>query len=387
MKIRSLKILIVPLLVLAVALVLLFAIRGHWNSWKSDAIHQKTNDAYVTANQIPLSTRITGTVHSVEVGDYQSVKSGQLILKLDDSDYQAAVDEAAAAIAAAKAQLAANQDAKRAADASIDSAREAVAQAQAAAESAQAAIDAAQAQLTQADAEHHRQQTLLAARAATHQQYEQALEARDSSRAALQSRQADQVRAQAAIASSKAALAGALGQRSGLDANDGALRAQIAGKTAALTVAKVNLSYTRIYAPTDGQVGKLQVHPGQLLGAGVEVVDFVESGAWIEANYLETQLARVRPGDVADIAIDAFPSKHFRGYVAQIAPASGSATALLPPDNATGNFTKVVQRIPVKILLDNDADVSLLRPGLSAEVLIHADQIRAAERSVSSADN
>jgi membrane fusion protein, multidrug efflux system len=381
------KKLIIPLLVLAVALVLLFAIRGHWDSWKSDASHQRTNDAYVTANQIPLSTRVTGTVRSVDVGDYQAVKAGQLILELDDSDYQADVDEAAAAIDAAKAQLAANQDAKRAADASIDSAKEAVAQAQAAAGAAQAAIDAAQAQVTEAETEYHRQQTLLAAKAATHEQYEQALEARDASRAALEGNQADLVRAQAAIAGSKATLAAALQQRSELDANDGALKAQIAGKTAALTVAKVNLGYTKIYAPADGQVGKMQVHPGQLLGAGVEVVDFIQSGAWIEANYLETQLARVRPGDVADIAIDAFPSKRFRGYVAEIAPASGSATALLPPDNATGNFTKVVQRVPVKILLDNDADVPFLRPGLSAEVLIHTDQIRAPAQSVRSPGN
>lgn len=378
---------IIPLAVLAVALVLLFAIRGHWNSWKSDSIHQKTNDAYVTANQIPLSTRITGTVRSVDVSDYQAVKAGQLILELDDSDYQASVDEAAAAIEAAKAQLAANQDAKRGADASIDSARQAVAQAQAAAEGGQAGIDAAQAQVTQAEAEYHRQQTLLAGRAATRQQYEQALEARDASRAALQGRQSDLVRAQSAIAGSKAALAAALQQRSGLNANDGGLKAQIAGKTAALTGAKVNLGYTKIYAPTDGRVGKFQVHPGQLLGAGVEVVVFIQSGAWIQANYLETQLARIHPGNVADIAIDAYPSKRFRGYVAEIAPASGSATALLPPDNATGNFTKVVQRVPVKILLDNDADVPFLRPGLSAEVSIHTDQIRAATRPLGSAGN
>ena len=122
---------IIPVCVLALALFLLVAIRGHWDSWKSDGVLQKTNDAYVTANQIPLSTRITGTVHVVNVEDYQTVKAGQLILELDDSDYQAVADEAAAAIEAAKAQLAANQDAKRASDASIDSAREAVAQAQA----------------------------------------------------------------------------------------------------------------------------------------------------------------------------------------------------------------------------------------------------------------
>jgi len=370
------KKLIIPVVVVAVALVLLLVIGSHWDSWKSHATLQKTNDAYVASNQIPLSTRITGTVRRVDVGDYQSVRAGQLILELDDADYQAVVDEAGAAIDAARAQLAANQDAKRAADASIESAKQAVAQAEAAATSAQAAIEAAKAQVTQAEAEYHREDTLLSARAATHQQYEQALEGRDAARAGLQARQADLVRAQAAIASSQSALAGALQQRAGLQANDSALTAQIAAKKASLVVSKVNLSYTKIFAPADGQVGKLQVHPGQLLGAGSEVVAFIQSGAWIEANYLETQLARVRPGDIADIAIDAYPSKHFHGYVSEVAPASGSATALLPPDNATGNFTKVVQRVPVKILFDDNAEALTLRPGLSAQVTIHTDRIR-----------
>jgi membrane fusion protein, multidrug efflux system len=384
---KNMKKLIVSILVVAAALILLAIIAGSWNSWKSDATIQKTNDAYVTGDQIPLSTRISGTVRRVDVGDYQSVHAGQLVLELDDEDYQATADEAAAAIAAAKAQLAANQDAKRAADASIESAKQAVAQSQAAAGATQAAIVAAQAQVTQAESEYHRQDTLLAAKAATHQQYEQALEARDAARAGVQAQQADLARAQAAIAGSRASLASALQQKAELDANDGALVAQVAAKTAALTVAKVNLGYTKIFAPAEGQIGKLQVHPGQLLGAGVEIVDFVQSGSWIEANYLETQTARVRPGDIVDIAIDAYPSQHFRGYVSEVAPASGSATALLPPDNATGNFTKVVQRIPVKIRFDSDGDAQMLRPGLSARVTIHTDQVRATTQAAAGAGN
>jgi membrane fusion protein, multidrug efflux system len=387
MKSSFVKKLIIPLLVLVAALALLFVIRGHWNSMESSATQQKTSDAYVTGDQIPLSTRITGTVRRVDVGDYQSVHTGQLILELDDADYRATVDEAQAAIAAAQAQLAANQDAKRAADASIESAKEAVTEAQAAADASRASTEAAQAQVVQAVAEYHRQETLLAAKAATHQQYEQALESRDASQAGLQAHQADLLRAQAAIAASRSALASALQQRSELDANDGALKAQIAAKTAAVIVAKVNLGYTKIFAPADGQLGKFQVHPGQLLGAGVEVVDFIQSGTWIEANYLETQLARVRPGDAADIAIDAYPSRHFHGHVSEIAPASGSATALLPPDNATGNFTKVVQRIPVKILLDDHSVAGMLRPGLSAQVTIHTDRTRAANSSPDGAGN
>ena len=369
----------ISILVLAVAIFLIFAIRGHWDSWKSDAVLQKTNDAYVTGDQIPLSTRVSGTVQRVDVQDYQSVKAGQSIIELDHSDYQANVDEARAAISAAHAELSANQDAKRAADASIDASKAAVEQAQAAADAAQSGIDAAQAQVTQAVSEYQRQQTLLASRAATHQQFEQVQEARDAAQAALQSRRADLSRAKAAVASSQAAVAGALQQRAALNAKDASLQAQITAKTAGETIAQVSLAYTKIVAPADGRVGRLRVHPGQLVGAGVQVVDFVQDGAWIEANFLETQLAHIRVGDTADIKIDAYPSQILHGHVSEVAPASGSATALLPPDNATGNFTKVVQRVPVKILFDGNPSGDILRPGLSAEVTVHTDRQETSE--------
>ena len=364
----------IPILVLAVAIFLLFAIRGHWDSWTSNSTLQKTNDAYVTGDQIPLSTRVSGTVQRVGVQDYQSVKAGQSLVELDNSDYQASVDEAQAAISAARAELSANQDAKRAADASIDASKASVEQSQAAADAAQAGIDAAQAQVTQAVSEYQRQETLLASRAATRQQFEQVQAARDGALAALQSRRADLMRAKAAVASGRAAVAGALQQRAALDAKDAGLQAQIAAKTAGITIAKVSLDYTKIQAPADGRVGRLRVHPGQLVGAGVQVVDFIQDGAWVEANFLETQLANVRVGDTADIKIDAYPSQILHGHVSEIAPASGSATALLPPDNATGNFTKVVQRVPVKILLDGSPSDDILRPGLSAEVTVHTDR-------------
>jgi membrane fusion protein (multidrug efflux system) len=378
-RVKKLLSIAIPILVLAVAVFLFLAIRGHWDSWKSNAKLQKTNDAYVTGDQIPLSTRISGTVQRVDVRDYQSVKAGQPIVELDNSDYRATVDEAQAAIRAARAELSANQDAKRAADASVDAANAAIEQAQAAAEAAQAGIDAAQAQVTQATSEYQRQETLLANRAATRQQFEQVQEARDAAQAALQSRHADLLRAKAAVASSRAAVAGALQQRAALNAKDAGLQAQIAAKTAGVTIAKVSLDYTKIQAPADGRVGRLRVHPGQLVGAGVQVIDFVQDGAWIEANFLETQLAHIRVGDTAEIKIDAYPSQILHGHVSEIAPASGSATALLPPDNATGNFTKVVQRVAVKILLDGNPSNSVLRPGLSAEVTVHTDRIEATE--------
>jgi membrane fusion protein (multidrug efflux system) len=384
-----LKKIFIPVFVLGLATFLFFAIRGHWDTWKSDAVLQKTEDAYVAADQIPLSTRITGTVRHVDVGDYQIVKTNQLILELEDTDYKATAEEAGAAIDAAKAQLAANQSAKRAAEAGIDSAQEAVAQAEAAADAASAAIDASQAQTNRAKAEFGRQEALLEGKATTHQQYEQALEARDASQAALQARRADLARAKAAVASSKAALAAAQQQRAQLTANDAGFNAQIHAKEAALTVSKVNLGYARIFAPADGQVGKFQVHPGQLLSPGMQVVNFIQSGPWVEANYQETQLARVQVGNKADISIDAYPSKTFHAYVSEIAPASGAASALLPPDNATGNFTKVVQRVPVKLEFENSNDASLLKPGLSARVSIHTDQMRKGVQSppIASSEN
>lgn len=362
---------IVPIVVLGIAVGLFLIIRGHWTSRESGAGIQKTDDAYVRADQTPLSTRISGTVRRVTIGDYQTVKAGQLLVELDDADYQAMLKESEAALEGAKAEYAGNQDAKRAADASINAAESGIEQAQAAVAATRAGINATQANVAQAESEFARQQALLSNRAGTKQQFETAEAAKLSVVAGLQAHQADLAKAQAAVAGAQAALAGAKQQRSALNSKDAGLLAQIEAKEAAIIVAKVNLAYTKIFAPADGSVGEFRVHPGQLVGAGVQVVDLVQSGIWIQANYRETQLGHVRQGDSADVRIDALPSSSFHGHVLEIAPASGSQFALLPPDNATGNYTKVVQRIPVKIVLDQASEVAALRPGFSAEVAIH----------------
>ena len=160
-------------------------------------------------------------------------------------------------------------------------------------------------------------------------------------------------------------------QRAALDAKDRVLLAQIESRRASITVAEVNLGYTKIYAPSDGAVGEFRIHPGQLVGAGIEVVDLVQSGVWVQANYRETQLGRVQASDPEDVRVDALPTKLFHGHVTRISPASGSQFALLPPNNATGNYTKVVQRVPVRIALDPDSADRQLRPGFSAVVTIH----------------
>jgi membrane fusion protein, multidrug efflux system len=189
----------------------------------------------------------------------------------------------------------------------------------------------------------------------------------------LQSRQADLARAEAVQASSQAALAAERQARAALDTKDAVYNAQIQAREAAIVVAQVNLGYTKIVAPSDGAIGERHVQEGQLVAPGMQLVDLVKGDVWIQANYKETQLTNIRNGDSADITIDTFPGVVLHGKVAEIAPASGSQFALLPPDNATGNFTKVVQRIPVKIVLDPGHPLeNVLRPGFSAVVTIHA---------------
>ena len=362
---------IVPVVVLAIAVTLFLVIRSHWTAAESGAAIQKTDDAYVKADEVSLSTRITGTVRRIAVGDFQPVKAGQLLVEIDDMDYEAAVDGAKAALAGAKAEYAANQDAKRAADASIAAAVAGVQQAEAAVGSARAGISSLQASTTQAESEFRRQQALLANKAATREQFEQVQATRDGAVAGLAASKADLARAEAARAAAEASLAGARQQRAGLESKDADLLAQIAARKAAIITSEVNLAYTKVSAPSDGYVGEFRVHPGQLISAGMQIAPLVESRPWIEANYRETQLARVRMGDPVDIHIDAL-SHAFHGHVEEIAPASGSQFALLPPDNATGNYTKVVQRVPVRIAIDEDPQTELLRPGFSAEVAIHA---------------
>ena len=364
---------IVPVVTLGVAALLLFTINGCWNSWEGRAGEQKTDDAYVRADMTPLSTRISGTVRSMDVDDYQAVKLGQLMVQLDDQDYRAKLEEAKAALAGAKAELADNQAAKFIQDAKIQNAETGIAQATAAVSAAKAAITAVQPQVERADLERKRQQALIAAKATTQQTLEQTNAAADQLSGTLVGQQASLTSAEAALASSHAELEAEKRQRSALDTKDDVYKADIQAKEAAIVVAEVNLGYTRILAPTAGAVGERHVREGQLVSPGQEVIDLVRGDVWIEANYKETQLTNMRQGDTADIRIDTFPGVVLHGKVVQISPASGSQFALLPPDNATGNFTKVVQRIPVKIALDPGHPLqNVLRPGFSAVVSVHA---------------
>jgi membrane fusion protein, multidrug efflux system len=366
---------IIPVITLGVAAALLFLIRGCWTSWVGGSAEQRTDDAYVRADMTPLSTRISGTVRKLDVDDYEPVKSGQLLVQLEDDDYRAILEEAKAALAGAKAELADNQAAKRIQDAQIQNAETAVVQAAAAVDAAKAGVAAVQPDVERTELERKRQEALLSSKAATHQQVEQAVADADRYAGMLASQQADLERAKAALASSQTMLEAAKRQRAALDTKDALYRADIQAKQAAIIVANVNLGYTRIVAPEAGAVGERHVQEGQLVVPGTQVIDLVRGDVWIQANYKETQLTYIRTGDVADIRIDTFPGVVLHGKVVEISPASGSQFALLPPDNATGNFTKVVQRIPVKIELDPGHPLQgRLRPGFSAVVTIHASR-------------
>jgi membrane fusion protein, multidrug efflux system len=292
------------------------------------------------------------------------------LVELQESDYRAQVAQATAGVAAGKAAIENNRRQKQLQQAKIDRALAAVAEAQAGISAAQAGIAAAQADFDRTLAERQRQEALLETNSTTHQRVEQAVAAEEGSRAQLASRQASLDQAKAALSSAQSAVEA---ERRGLDVLNSAelqLIADLEAKQAALAVAQVDLDYTRIEAPADGVVGERQVRPGQLVGPGTPVIAFIDKTKWVQANYRETQLTNVKVGDPAEIRIDEYPGKTIRGKVVEIAPASGSQFALLPPDNATGNFTKVVQRIPVKIALD-DADLAAnLRPGLSVTATV-----------------
>src|SRR5580698_8630503 len=363
---------IIPLVVLVAAAGLLFGIAGHWTGWQGNRPDQETDDAFLKADMTPLSTRISGTVRSVSVDDYQNVKAGQTLIELNDDDYRANLKQAQAALAGSEAALEDNQAAKKIQDAQIEAAKAGVIQAQAAIDAAKAGIAAVSPDLDRALTELQRQQALFDTKAATHQQLEGATAQEGQLNGLLDARKADISRAEGALASSKSQLEAAKRQREALNTKDDVYKADIQAKKAAIVVAQVNQAYTRIAAPTDGTVGERHVLAGQLVAPGTQMIDLVQSDVWVQANFKETQLTNMRGGDSADVRIDTFPNRVFHGKVDQLSPASGSQFALLPPDNATGNFTKVVQRVPVKIVfLSGQTYIDQLRPGFSAVVTVH----------------
>ena len=362
--------LVTPFLVMLLALAVLVTLTRNWNSWEGGHVEQVTDDACVRGDLTPLSTKVAGIVRSVDVSDYQQVHKGELLVQLEDSDYRAQVAQAGAAVEAARAAIEDNVRERQLQDARVQRALAGIDQAKAQISAAQAGKEAVEAQLVRARAERKRQEGLYQTQSTTQQTLEQAVADEEQLAAQAASRDADLVQARAMLRSSELAVEAERRQKIVLESQEGQLAADFRAKEANLTVAQVNLGYTRISAPADGTVGERQVHAGQLVSPGTDVIPFVDRARWVQANYKETQLTNVKVGDAAEIRIDEFPGRVIHGKVIEIAPASGSQFALLPPDNATGNYTKVVQRIPVKIAIDDPGIANRLRPGLSVTATV-----------------
>ena len=363
-----------PILVVLLALAVLVTLTRNWNAWEGGKVDQVTDDAYVRGDLTPLSTKVAGIVRDVEVADYQAVHKGDLIAELEDNDYRAQVAQASAAVEAGRAAIENNRRQRELQDARIEQALAGIDHAKAQITAAQAGIEAAQADVVRTSAERSRQEALLQTHSATPQKVEQAVADERRFSAQLASRQADLEVAKTLLLSNEASAEAEKRAKAVLESQELQLIADLHAREAALQVAQVNLGYTRIEAPADGTVGERQVRPGQLVSPGTQVISFVPLTKWVQANYRETQLTNVKVGDPAEIRIDEYPGRVVHGKVLEIAPASGSQFALLPPDNATGNFTKVVQRISVKIALDDTAFAAKLRPGLSVIATVRTRQ-------------
>src|SRR6267142_67263 len=354
-----------PIAVLLLAAALIITLTRDWNAWEGGRIDQITDDAYVRGDLTPLSTKVPGIVSSVHVSDYQQVRKGDLLVELENKDYQAQVDQANAAVAAARAAINNNLRQRELQDAKIAKALEGIDLAKAEITAAQAGKEAIQAGLTRARSERNRQEALYESHSTTQQKLEAAVADAESLTAQMASRDADIAQTRTGLRSSElSAEAERLG-KAVLLSQEMQLQADLRAKQAGLAATLVNLGYTKIFSPGEGTVGERQVRPGQLVSPGTQVIAFIDVTKWVLANYRETQLTNVKIGDAAELRIDQYPDQVLHGKVLEIAPASGSQFSLLPPDNATGNFTKVVQRIPVKIALDDSAFAAKLRPGLS----------------------
>ncbi|MGA2598084.1 MAG: HlyD family secretion protein [Bryobacteraceae bacterium] len=393
---------LVPAIILLLAVGIVLLITTNWNAWAGGRAVQETDDAYLHADLTPLSTKVAGLVSKVAVSDYQAVKAGDLLVTLRDDDFSAQVQQAEASVSAAEAAVVNNRKQKLLQDARIVEAEDGVRTANANIAAAQAGIEAAnasiagarggiesiQANVTRTSKERKRQEALIATESTTPQKLEQAVSDDENYRsqlltrnadlstanAQLSSRQADLERARSQFKSAQSEVEAQRRQREVLDSQELQLRATVELQKASLALAKTNLGYTKIVAPEDGIVSERLVRPGQLVSPGTQVISLVQDDTWVQANFLENQIRGIKRGDAAEIRVDAIPGVILRGRVEEVAPASGSQFALLPPDNATGNFTKIAQRIRVKIVLDRDRSIDArLRPGLSVIVRVHTN--------------
>ena len=305
---------------------------GLWYYFRQERLYPSTDDAYVRADVVRIAPRIDGAVISVPVTSYARVALGDLLLKIDPAPYQADVDAATAALTAAEQQAGALG---------------------AGVTSAQATVRERQAAYNNAEKQAARINELVARKDLSQAEADKANATRDQALAAWNAAKADLERAIAELGQS------------------GKQNAQVRQALAALEKAQLHLSYTDIKAPADGQIGDVSIKPGAYVQTGQSLFPLVKSRTWyVSANFKETQLERLKTGEPVTVAIDMYPGRTWKGEVETLSPASGAAFALLPPENASGNWVKVTQRFPVRVKIENDKPDAPLRVGASATVTV-----------------
>jgi membrane fusion protein (multidrug efflux system) len=352
----------------------LVAVLAGVGAWRHFAVRESTDDAQIDGHVNPVAARVGGTVLSVLVQDNQHVEKGAVLVRIDPRDYEVA-------LARAQADLAENEASARAAHTTVPLTSTTASSQETAADSelagAAARLAAAQAQLREAEARERqtaqdldRFRPLLAKDEISKQQFDSAATAADSARAGRDAAEAAVRGAEKAVEAARARLAQAGTGREQVDivsARAASAAAKVEMARAALEQARLNLSYTEVKAPVSGVVSRRTVEAGQVVQPGQPLLALVPlDDIWVTANFKESQLRSIRPGQPVEIAVDAYGGRTYRGRVESIAAATGARFSLLPPENATGNYVKVVQRIPVKIVLEQGQDKEhLLRPGMS----------------------
>lgn len=348
-----------------IIILVVLVIGGAWfgiSKYQHSLHHEETDDAQISADINPVIPRVSGYVTEVRVNDNQRVKKGDTLMILDNRDYMVKLEQAEAALATAQSSL-------NSAKATTSAARANIATTQASVGTIDAQIEAAKVSLWRASQDYDRYANLVKDHSITQQQYEQALAAKQSAEKQVaileeQKKQAQQQTNAVAVQSNATAqqidVAGA----------------NIRQRQADVDAAKLNLSYTVITAPSDGLISKVNVQDGQFVQAGQALFAIVHSNSvWVTANFKETQLDKMAEGQVVVVHVDAFSGHKFMAKVASFSPATGSTFALLPPDNASGNFVKTVQRVPVRIEFTDASDTLIhkLRPGMNVDVDVHLD--------------
>jgi membrane fusion protein (multidrug efflux system) len=332
------------LLMIAPVALLVLGIAGGWYWWTELRFLQSTDDAYIASDVSLISPKIEGYIKEVRVQENEQVAAGQVLFVIDDRDFAARVAQAEAAVASEEAMIATYKSRLLLQQAMI---------AQAA-----AALKSVEADLMRTQLDYNRYAALVTSDFASRQRFETA--------------QADYNKAEAALAKSRAALVAEQNQLSVLQSQQREEEARLQQQRANLRLARNDLDSTVIRAPISGVAGNRAGQVGQYVKAGTQLLSLVPlPHVFVTANFKETQLTRMRPGQLAEVSVDAYPDHPIEGRVESFAPGSGAQFSLLPPDNATGNFTKIVQRVPVRIALPEDAPVAaLLRPGLSVTVTV-----------------